>query len=354
MRAHGGFVSYWMVYRLGAAIVTMTMLAVVVHPDVINAGTPANKVVATITVGQGPAWLAVTPASDAVYVANLGSNSVTVINASLNTVAATIGVGEAPGSVAITPNGETAFVSNTLDSTVSVISTASKSVTTIFPVGPFPFAVAVTPDGTQLYVSVHGDFPSHRNGGVWIVDTSTFAVLKQIQTNSRPRNICFTADGKLAYVLDENSFVTEIDTASQQIVRGRLGRDEIRQPEGLVISPDASTLYVANYRRHVLALSAVSGSLLKSINVFPSSVPLESRIIGGLSITPNGDFLYALQADTGKLTMVRTSTKTGSVPNLSLPPSPAYSAAAPNGNYLYIASFGTNGVGMVTVVDIRQ
>lgn len=155
-------------------------------------------------------------------------------------------------------------------------------------------------------------------------------------------------------MLDENSFVTEIDTASQQIVRRRLGHGEIKQPEGLVISPDASTLYVANYRKYVLALSAVSGSLLKSIDVFPSSVPSESRIIGELSITPNGDFLYALEEDTGKLTMVRTSTKTRSVPNLSLAPSPVYSAAAPNGNYLYIASFGTNGVGMVTVVDIRQ
>jgi DNA-binding beta-propeller fold protein YncE len=115
-------------------------------------------------------------------------------------------------------------------------------------------------------------------------------------------------------VLDENSFVTEIDTASQQIVRRRLGHGEIKQPEGLVISPDASTLYVANYRKYVLALSAVSGSLLKSIDVFPSSVPSESRIIGGLSITPNGDFLYALEEDTGKLTMVRTSTKSALCP----------------------------------------
>ena len=355
MRVSSRLVSYWIVYRLGSTIVTTTMIAAVVHPNVLNASTPANKVVATVTVGQQPTSVAVTPASDAVYVTNLASNTVTVINASLNTVVATIAVGQSPGSVAITPNGEIAFVSNATDSTVSVVSTATKSVTTTFLVGQFPFAVAVTPDGTQLYVSVHGALTSRTDGGVWIIDTSSFAVLNKIQTNSRPRDIRFTADGTSAYVLDENSFVTQIDTASQKIVRTKIGAGQITNPVGLVISPDASTLYVANYRKHVLALSAVSGSLLKSISIFPSSVPYANRALAGLSITPNGDFLYASDEDTSEVTMVDTSTEKRSGSPISLQPYPVYSAVAPNGNYLYIAALGTNnGNGTVTVVDIQQ
>jgi YVTN family beta-propeller protein len=336
-------------------MVTATMIAAVAHPKAINANTPANKVVATITVGQQPTSVAVTPASDAVYITNLGSNTVTVINASLNTVAATIAVGQAPDSVAITPNGEIAFVSNATDNTVSVVSTATKSVTNTFPVGLGPFAVAVTPDGTQLYVSVHGAYTSKKDGGIWIIDTSTFAVLKQIQTNSRPRDIRFTADGTSAYVLDENSFVTQIDTASQKIVRTKIGYGQITGPVGLVISPDASTLYVENYSKHVLAFSAVSGSLLESINIFPVAVPHASRHLGGLSITPNGDFLYASDEDLSEVTMVNTSTEKRSGSPISLQPYPVYSAVAPNGNYLYIAALGTNnGNGTVTVVDIQQ
>ncbi len=336
-------------------MVTATMIAAVVHPKAINASTPANKVVATITVGQQPTSVAVTPASDAVYVTNLASNTVTVISASLNTVAATIAVGQAPDSVAITPNGEIAFVSNATDNTVSVVSTATKSVTNTFPVGLGPFAVAVTPDGTQLYVSVHGAYTSKKDGGIWIIDTSTFAVLNQIQTNSRPRDIRFTADGTSAYVLDENSFVTQIDTASQKIVRTNIGYGQITSPVGLVISPDASTLYVENYSKHVLAFSAVSGSLLESINIFPASVPHASRHLAGLSITPDGAFLYTSDEDISEVTMVDTSTEKRSGSPISLEPYPVYSAVAPNGNYLYVASLGpNNGDGTVTVVDIQH
>jgi YVTN family beta-propeller protein len=357
MRRSIRFLSNRMVRQLGSTIVTAIVMASVVHPKIVRASAPANKVVATITVGQQPTSLAVTPASDAVYVTNLASNTVTVINASLNTVAATIGVGQGPDSVAIAPNGQTAFVSNATDSTVSVVSTATNSVTTTFSVGYGPLAVAVTPDGTQLYVSVHGaPLNSKKDGGVWIVDTSTFEILNKIQTNSRPSYIRFTTDGKSAYVLDENSFVTQIDTASEKIVRTKIGDGQLTDPAGLVISPDASTLYVANFRNEVLAFSSVTGSLLKAIKVFPSSVPYGNRVLAGLSITPDGDFLYASDYYISEATMVDTSTEKRSGSPISLTtPYPYNSAIAPNGNYLYIAVQGNaDGNGNVTVVDIQE
>jgi YVTN family beta-propeller protein len=45
---------------------------------------PRNKVIATVTVGTEPSGLAVTPNTNAVYVANVDSNTVTVIKTPLN------------------------------------------------------------------------------------------------------------------------------------------------------------------------------------------------------------------------------------------------------------------------------
>ena len=46
------------------------------------------------------------------YVANTGSNSVSVIDTTSNTVVATVGVGDYPIGVAITPDGTRAYVTN--------------------------------------------------------------------------------------------------------------------------------------------------------------------------------------------------------------------------------------------------
>ncbi|WP_176542434.1 YncE family protein, partial [Bacillus toyonensis] len=67
------------------------------------------------------------------YVANLGSNNVSVINTVSNTVVATIPVGLNPRSVAITPNGQFAYVTNEFTNNVSVINTASNIVFTTIP-----------------------------------------------------------------------------------------------------------------------------------------------------------------------------------------------------------------------------
>ena len=107
---------------------------------------------ATIPVGSEPSGVAVTPDGSRVYVANVTSNSVSVIATASNTVAATIPVGSFPTGVAVTPDGSTVYVANLFDNTVSVIATASNTVATTIAVGDFPTGVAVTPDGSAVYV----------------------------------------------------------------------------------------------------------------------------------------------------------------------------------------------------------
>ncbi|MSY45465.1 MAG: YncE family protein, partial [Actinobacteria bacterium] len=55
------------------------------------------------------------------YVTDFNTDTVSVINTATNTVSATITVGDGPYGVVITPDGTKAYVTNRRDGSVSVI-----------------------------------------------------------------------------------------------------------------------------------------------------------------------------------------------------------------------------------------
>ncbi|KJY29347.1 hypothetical protein VR46_37185, partial [Streptomyces sp. NRRL S-444] len=86
-----------------------------------------------------------------VYVANPGSNTVSVIDIASNTVTATIDVGTFPQGVAVNP--DSAYVTNTNDGTVSVIDAAGNGIAATIPVGSSPLGVAAAlVGGANVYV----------------------------------------------------------------------------------------------------------------------------------------------------------------------------------------------------------
>src|SRR2546427_141267 len=106
-----------------------------------------NTVVATIPVGIHPAG--VTYGNGNAYVANYGSNTVSVID-STNAVVATIPVGIHPAGV--TYGNGNAYVTNFDSNNVSVIDSTNTVVATI-PVGPYPTWNAFDPDNGYVYIT---------------------------------------------------------------------------------------------------------------------------------------------------------------------------------------------------------
>ena len=66
---------------LRSTIAIMTMVAIVLGAVT---GARAQNVITTVAVGNSPTAIAADPATDQVYVANLGSANVTVINGATN------------------------------------------------------------------------------------------------------------------------------------------------------------------------------------------------------------------------------------------------------------------------------
>jgi len=123
----------------------------------------------SVGTGSAPSAIAITPAIDAVFVANSGSNSVssyTITSGSLAAVSGTTKTGTTPMGLAIDPGGKFLFVANQGSSNVSVFSIKGTGLTAVpgspfttipaglsYPNGTLPAAVAVSNSGNFLYVA---------------------------------------------------------------------------------------------------------------------------------------------------------------------------------------------------------
>ena len=113
----------------------------------------------TIGVGDGPFSVAVSPDGTRAYIANVGSDTVSVIDTTTNPPAVQgtpIGVGDYPVGVAVSPDSTRAYVTNYLSDTVSVIDTTTNPPAvqgTPIAVGDGANGVAVSPDRTRAYVT---------------------------------------------------------------------------------------------------------------------------------------------------------------------------------------------------------
>jgi len=74
--------------------------------------------------GMGPWGIAYDPSNGYIYVANFGSDTVSVIDGATNTVIATIPVGYGPEGIAYDPSNGYIYVTNYVSGTVSIISTS--------------------------------------------------------------------------------------------------------------------------------------------------------------------------------------------------------------------------------------
>jgi YVTN family beta-propeller protein len=89
-----------------------------------------------------------------VYVTNMVSGTVSVIDSRKKKVVDTIRVGAEPFGCALTPDGKTLYVANQSSGTVSVINTEWDFVVdTIRHVGTKPHGIAITADGKKVYVT---------------------------------------------------------------------------------------------------------------------------------------------------------------------------------------------------------
>ena len=99
-----------------------------------------------------PFSLALSPDEKTLYVANAGSDDVSVIDLDTNRGLAHIPVGSNPRGIAVSPDGSRVYVNNVLDGNLSVIDTATLTVTNLVTVTNIPLSATLL-EGKKIFNS---------------------------------------------------------------------------------------------------------------------------------------------------------------------------------------------------------
>jgi YVTN family beta-propeller protein len=201
-----------------------------------------------------------------------------------------IATGGTPVVVAVDASGTLAYVSN-MAGWLDIIDIGTKTIVKTVAIAN-AHALALSPAGDRVYVTT-------TSGHVLAVSTASRQVVASVEVPNGPWGIAFksTATDSLMYVTSrDGSSVTEVDTKTMAVrrtfaVNGR--------PHGLAISPDFTTLYVAdNFDGRVKVVDVATGTVTTSVGI-PGAF--------GIAISPDGGALF-VTTDFGPVAVVDAHT----------------------------------------------
>lgn len=281
----------------------------------------------------GPLGLGTVPVQAApfAYIANWGSNTVSVINTATNTVTTTVPVGTSPSGVAVHPAGTFAYVANTNGSTISVINTATNTVTATVPVGDDPGGVAVHPAGTFVYVA------NYFSNTVSVINTATNIVTATVLVGASPYGVVVHPAGTRVYVANTSGdTVSVIDTVTNTVVATVLVGDE---PYGVAVHPAGTFVYVAN------GGSGTVSVINTATNTVTATVAVGNFPVG-VAVHPAGTFAYVTNRGNDAISVINTATNTVAA-TVPVGDKPEGVAVNPAGTFAYVANFGSNTISVI-------
>lgn len=157
--------------------------------------------------------LAVSPDNRRIYVANSGSDSITVIDR-VTVVPRRVPAGRGPEGLALTADGSELWVTNRADHTVTILKTSGMREIATFPSGGAePVRIRFTPDGNEAWVT------NRRGRTVSVFDVASAALLETVAVEGEPRSLAFSPEGSLAFVtLPAEGRVSVIEVATRRVV----------------------------------------------------------------------------------------------------------------------------------------
>src|SRR6185503_6473967 len=156
------------------------------------------------------------------YVANSGSNNVSVVDLDKRHEIRTIGVGEGPGLARMSPDGNTLVVTNRISGSVSVIDTKAHRVRSVFSGCPQATDAVILPDSSKTFIACSGghqvmalglarsDSPNERD--------HSDRLLTFLDVGQTPVHLALKPDGGEIFVCNFNSdSISEINTNTNEV-----------------------------------------------------------------------------------------------------------------------------------------
>ena len=292
------------------------------------------------------------------YVANSSSGTISSYNReNLSQSPSSIPVGELPVDVVASPTAPIAYVSNycgetqnclnstSRQSTISVVDTTTNQVTDTIDVGQgtIGLSLAISPNGSRLYAM------NTESGNISVIDTSSDSVIGTISTCSHPIWGVVSPDGNSLYVScnpsSSSQTIDYIDVVHDPsnptaATSSQITSSSIDNPIGLAVSPDGSTLYVANHGSDTVAAINTTSDAVSVVTVGENPLMI--------ALSPNGANAYVTDSASNEISVIDTSNMTTTA-NIPVGTYPEGIALSPSGKTAYVANLES---GSVSVIDL--
>ncbi|MGI8687696.1 MAG: alkaline phosphatase family protein [Thermomicrobiales bacterium] len=188
-----------------------------------------------------------------------------------------------PAGLSVSPDGATLYVALFGTNSMGIIHLADRSVKKTVPVGSSPFGAYISPDGTAVYTSNWGGplpqpgdavdplFPvrvdpttgASAAGSLSVYDVAADTMRPEIAVGLHPTAMVFSKESTRLYVANSNEdTISVLDLTAARGTNPEIERISVRpdglpfgsMPNGLALSPDLTTLYVANCGNNAIAV----------------------------------------------------------------------------------------------------
>lgn len=276
------------------------------------------EVVATVPLGKRPRGIHASPDGKLIYVALSGSpiagpgvdedslppadksaDGIGVYDIAQGKVVKMLKSGSDPEEFDITADGKFLFVSNEDVAGVSVLDLTTEKIVATLKTGEEPEGVKMSPDGKFVYAT------SEDAGTIYKIDVAERKVVQTLKVGRRPRTIAWMPDGKSVWVNAENDgTVVRVDAEKGKVLETvSLGEAGVVKPMAVLLSPDASKLYVSTGRgKKLFILDTATRKVETSFEV--------GQRPWGIALSPDGKTLYTANGPSNDLSVVNLATKT--------------------------------------------
>ncbi len=243
----------------------------------------SNAVIATVPVGNEPAGVIYDSNKSEIFVANDGSGTVSVISYHKYAVIATVAVGSNPVDLAYDFRKGEIFVTNWGSNTISVISDNNNTLVATIPtgtnfIGQFPpsgpaYPIGVAYDSVKGLIYVVNSYSdSSWVGTVSVISDSNNTVLESIPVGVDPYYAAFDSGmGEIFVTNDANDFLSVISDTTNTVV-ANVTLPEGASSRGIAYDSANGELFAVNAGGTVFVLSDGTNSVVESVPLSNATV----------------------------------------------------------------------------------
>jgi YVTN family beta-propeller protein len=233
----------------------------------------------------------------------------------------------------------TAYMPNQGDHTITRALTAGATFDSVA-LADSPYGAAVTPDGVYLFVTRSGADRVTR------IPTNNFtntAVQINIDVGDDPRGVAVEPQGDYAYVANYGGdTVSKINISSTTVVETiSVGNGPLGVAAAFDQDESTPKVYVTNNLGNSLTMITDTDKItLSNICNAPA----------GVSVTPNGNYVYVACTDDDTVKVVQSSSNTV-IDSIAVGDAPWGIAVGSDGRYLFVTNSGADTVSVITISD---